>query len=1228
MKAIYACYKTISKDKACYESITKAYRNCRNIALLAEVPFSEVVTVPICLYRLYKVYKDCQEAVEKSLECVDMLLHACDGLPGHQPLITRSSIALSPALQYLVTQQNRLEAHATLYAEAFGDPKWMQTTDANFTVKQAFLDAYAATLDPAGDTGERISDAERAALLALPLPGNITRGDVNKLVDRWNRTLDYYAANITKISDVPPGQSIDFIPLDRLDREGQAASDAADANIAEGYNSVFDGVNAAKDAAQQEILAPGDAGICAKVRVKLDQDITLTRASFKATLEVDNAPQNVELDNVTVTLNITDASQMDASAVFGVVGPTVTGVTNVSGTGILQPGTTATAQWLITPTRDAAPMTDTTYYVGGTLSYKQNGVTITSPLFPAAIKVKPDPLLQFHYFWQHDVYSDDPFTPEKEPSEPFALGMLVVNKGYGEARNLTITSSQPQIVDNEKGLLIDFKIIGSQINYSPISPSLMLNFGNLSAMDTTTATWYMTSTLAGTFGNFDASFRHVDDLGNPRTSLIDSVDIHYLEHVVRVDLPQEDHKPDFLTNDPLNNPNLLPNKLWNSDGTTSPVIALTTAVVDAPVTASHLVVHLTVANAPGGWIYIRTDDPAMANFRLLSVVRSDGRVILLNDNAWTTNRLVHPKNQTPYKQYRLYLFDKDTTGAYTLTYGQLAPADTTEGGAKGFSDGIQVSLNSGIVTGIFSDGLYVEAPDRSSGIKVINQSAAEGSAVSVLGTVRTNASGERYIDASRLTVTGAATVAPLGMTTKTLYCGDYLYHSDTGAGQRGMTGGSGLTTIGLLARTIGKVVGTAGSSFQIDDGYGRVVTVSLPTGVAAPSVGSVADVTGIVSISSAGGVYTPILRPRRNTDLYYNNDAAPAQSFASAANLLHVGNNLFSLPGIPANPSPVAVLNGLDPGNGSSLKGRLSRYDVPTQSEVFLTTPLSSDSFGNFLLGEGYRLRLNAGEPGSIAFSGYGGDFADRWISVAKLGAALIGDPFAYPVNWADVLVTDGTKTVTLTDAARTQFPAWLSSRATYFDSAAQVNRLLGLPDDNPDSLQLTPWAAYFVTSNRDNIALLIPTSGATISGVLTLESISPDADTLTVTFVFRPVGGGASLTRTALVGPDGAFTLTGLPKKNWTVWIKGPKYLAQVRAADTSLGNIVGLRALLLTGDANNDNSVDSSDFGIFIGAFNTERSIAGSGYDSSVDFNGDGFVDSTDFLLLLGNFNQAGAP
>ena len=152
----------------------------------------------------------------------------------------------------------------------------------------------------------------------------------------------------------------------------------------------------------------------------------------------------------------------------------------------------------------------------------------------------------------------------------------------------------------------------------------------------------------------------------------------------------------------------------------------------------------------------------------------------------------------------------------------------------------------------------------------------------------------------------------------------------------------------------------------------------------------------------------------------------------------------------------------------------------------------------------------------------------------------------------------------------------------------------------------------------------VIPLLPRTISGAIALEG-AVNA-TQPVTFLFNPTNGGPSFSRSLPLNADKSFALTGIPGNAYTVHIKGSKWLAKNVSVDATNGDVSGVTATLLAGDANNDNSVDSTDFGVLIGAFGGNANVSGSGYDARADFNGDGFVDSTDFGLLIGNFNGTG--
>jgi hypothetical protein len=57
-------------------------------------------------------------------------------------------------------------------------------------------------------------------------------------------------------------------------------------------------------------------------------------------------------------------------------------------------------------------------------------------------------------------------------------GLMIRNVGYGTAYNMKITSGQPNIVDNQKGLAVIFTIIGSQVGTRAITPSLTVDLGS------------------------------------------------------------------------------------------------------------------------------------------------------------------------------------------------------------------------------------------------------------------------------------------------------------------------------------------------------------------------------------------------------------------------------------------------------------------------------------------------------------------------------------------------------------------------------------------------------------------------------------------------------------------------------------------------------------------------------------------------------------------------------
>jgi hypothetical protein len=334
----------------------------------------------------------------------------------------------------------------------------------------------------------------------------------------------------------------------------------------------------------------------------------------------------------------------------------------------LAPATTGSARWVILPRDEAAPEDVQQYFVGGVLAYTAGGVPGTAELTPGQVRVYPNAKLDLKYFHQRDVFSDDPFTDATEPSLPFTLGVMVHNKGRGIARNMHITSAQPQIVENVKGLLIDFSIIATEVAGKSLTPSLTAEFGDIQPGDTAIGRWLLKSSLQGLFIDYKATLEHEDRFGQAGASVFDGVEIHELIHQVEAQGSFADGKPDFLVND-LKDEEDLPDTVHLSDATTAPVAVVRAASPDGAPTANDLEVVLT-APMPNGFAYLRVPDPANGQFRLAGVKRSDGRVLPVDVNAWVTDRTFLGMGKRPRYENVLHLFDHDSTGSYTLTYAR------------------------------------------------------------------------------------------------------------------------------------------------------------------------------------------------------------------------------------------------------------------------------------------------------------------------------------------------------------------------------------------------------------------------------------------------------------------------------------------------------------------------------------------------------------------------------
>jgi hypothetical protein len=409
--------------------------------------------------------------------------------------------------------------------------------------------------------------------------------------------------------------------------------------------------------------------VCARVKIEIKQELTLERQAFDATMKINNGLDTSSLTNVAVNVKFTDefgnavkatSDPNDTSASFYIRIDTMTGISNVSGTGSVAPASTAEIHWLIIPAPGAGGTVPSgkLYLVGATLNYSLGGDPQTVEVIPDSIYVKPLPLLTLDYFLTQYVYADDPFTAAIEPAEPFTLGVRIKNTGAAPAQNVKIDSAQPKIVDNSQGLLINFLITGSYVNDLPASNSMLIPFGNIATNTAATGRWIMLTTLSGKFVDFKATFTHADSLGGTLTSILQATNAHLLVRDVKVDLPGRDNVRDFLALDG----NTL--RVYESDN-------IDTIVTDQSA-ASSLVTSSTgySLSAPPtqGFMYVKLSDPYAGTKVIGPVVRADGKV-LLTENAWLSKE----KNSSNAWVYYINFFDvNNPAGGYKLSLNDQA----------------------------------------------------------------------------------------------------------------------------------------------------------------------------------------------------------------------------------------------------------------------------------------------------------------------------------------------------------------------------------------------------------------------------------------------------------------------------------------------------------------------------------------------------------------------------
>lgn len=252
------------------------------------------------------------------------------------------------------------------------------------------------------------------------------------------------------------------------------------------------------------------------VQLEIAQRTTFTRQAFAANLRLTDVAASA-LQDVGVSLHVTDVSGADRTTDFAITPPTTSGYSAGGGLGAIASGASADNAWTLIPDANAGGTTAAgqVYSVTASYVYIIDGTLVRETTQAATITVYPMPQLRVSYVIPQDIIA----------FQPFKLGVIVQNTGYGPVNNLSIESGQPVIVGNASGTFIHFTLLSASLAGAAVPVahnSLTLPFGSIAPGQSKAGYWTMITDQDGRFTNFAATYQEQPYDGVPLSPLIQS----------------------------------------------------------------------------------------------------------------------------------------------------------------------------------------------------------------------------------------------------------------------------------------------------------------------------------------------------------------------------------------------------------------------------------------------------------------------------------------------------------------------------------------------------------------------------------------------------------------------------------------------------------------------------------------------------------------------------------
>lgn len=620
-----------------------------------------------------------KEELEKKLNLVgdiNSLINIAITCYGDPPgMNTKSATEVKPdmppllkqAVQDLMYVELIMNAQTEWQDEFWGPVDWQSKENLSDLAKE--IELFVNNHDKFSELN--ISDIKYALLST-----DISPEEIDAFTSRWNITVDAWNNDVFEPNSLYP-DILDGSIADNYIEKTTTVNQYIQSRGFLTVNELFD------DAATvlNEQIEDHQNSVCASVTLSISQKLVMTREAFRGTLTIKNGHETMPIEEFQLNLEIKNENGELCNDLFEIETESLLRLTEIDGSGTLPAMETGTATILFIPEKGAAPTITKSYNFGGSITYLDpfTSTTVTKTLFPVTLEVHPSPDLFLHYFMERDILGDDPLTPTiTEPVIPGELALMIENNGYGNANNVLIESAQPEIVDNEKGLLIEFELIGSNLQGLPVNLGLInIDFGTIFAQSAKVGRWWFTSSLLGHFVDYSASLTHTDSRGNPELSLVSGAEMHELIRSISVYGDLDDDINDFLVND-VQDVNELPDAIYLSQGqTVLDVYQANSGSFNQDVKAPIFTNTLTLSPKFMGWNYLKLDDPGNGMFEIESITRNnDGQQIPL-DNAWLTF-VTLPDGQEHIYENKFHIvdnFEAITAQSYTVVW---VPADTAE----------------------------------------------------------------------------------------------------------------------------------------------------------------------------------------------------------------------------------------------------------------------------------------------------------------------------------------------------------------------------------------------------------------------------------------------------------------------------------------------------------------------------------------------------------------------